>query len=97
LELRKGENGKNALYANCNEKCTENFWFCNAKFTIYSSEGPEDGGKKLKIKATEPMYALYGNNSLLIADAIDLHLFHHNKKCQNWLIVEVNLLRLLPK
>jgi hypothetical protein len=93
LELRKGS-GANAnnykLYANCNEECTEHFWFCNAKFTVFSEEGEE---KKKEIVSTKPIYAFYGNNQLVIADAISLP----TEKCPTSLIVEVDILRVLPK
>jgi hypothetical protein len=91
VELHKVKYVNNyALYANCNEECREHFWFCNAKFTVYSKEGEEE---KKEIVATKPIYAFYGNNKLVIADAINLP----TEIRQSSLIVEVDILRVQPK
>jgi hypothetical protein len=53
----------------------------------------EEGGEKMKIMETDPMYAFHGHNSLMIGDTINFN----SKKCQNWLIVDVEVLRVQPK
>jgi hypothetical protein len=91
LELRKGNgDDKFELYAKCNEKCTEHFWFCHAKFTIYMKEGE---GEQKKINSTEPIYAFHGNNTLLLDESI--HLSAESYPIS--LIVEVKILRVEPK
>jgi hypothetical protein len=90
LELSKEGNGaaNYSLYIKCNKNCTEHFWFCTAKFAIYSTV--EEDGVETEIVATDPMHAFYGNSALLIADAIDL-------KNTKWIIVDVDLLRVQDK
>jgi hypothetical protein len=90
LELRNANgNDKFELYAKCNEKCTEYFWFCHAKYTIYLTEG----GEQRKIICTdEPIYAFHGNNTLLLDECI-----HLSKSYPISLIVEVKILRVEPK
>jgi hypothetical protein len=82
LKLRKGDGDNYVLYANCNEKCTGHFWFCNAKITLYSME---EGEEMMKIKTIGPIYAFYGNYSMLIGQ-IDLP-----KTCSIFLAVEIQL------
>jgi restriction endonuclease S subunit len=89
MEVRKGSGNNYFVYAICNDKCTEHFWFCNAKFTLYGKE--EDEADQRKLCSTEAAYVFYGANSMLIGSTI----LSRNKAIS--FSLEVDILRAQPK